>query len=267
MMTHKRVRLCALGRRSACGMAMLLLSAFSIDARADPTNLEEGLPVEVTDAYPLEYLGREVQSRLQYRYTAEGAHEVHLEPRFELGLPYNGQVSVRVPLIGRYMASEGRFDLGRVDLEYMYNFNQETLSIPAISLVGGVEAPDTREGGSFDPFGRVLLTKMIPGTTLWQRIHLNGTIQANVGREAGERAFRYVTIVGYDVRLTPTIIGVIDAVRDQPMRERAASNFGELGVRVQITPLLALAFGGGAGASDDGDFVARGTAAFQWFAF
>ena len=149
----------------------------------------------------------------------------------------------------------------------MYNFNQETLSLPALSLVIGVEAPDTREGGSFDPYGRLLLSKMIPGTRGWHRIHLNGMIQANVEREEGERAFRYVAIVGYDVRLTATGIMVIDAVRDQPMREGAAANFGELGFRVQITPLLALAFGGGAGATDDGEFVARGTAAFQWFAF
>jgi len=246
-------------------LAALLLSASP--ARADHTNLEEGLPVEVTDAYPLEYLGREVQTRLQYRYTAEGAHETYIEPRFELGVPYNGQLAVRVPMVGRFMNGEQRFDLGRVALDYMYNVNQETLSIPAFSLVGGVEAPDTREGGSFDPFARLLISKMIPGSTFWHRVHLNGTIQANVDRKDAERAFRYVVVAGYDFRLTPTMIGVIDAVRDQPMQDGPASNFGELGIRVQITPLFALAFGGGAGASDEGDPVARGTAAFQWFAF
>ena len=251
---------------SACSLLAALLLAAS-PAWADHTNLEEGLPVEVTDAYPLEYLGREVQTRLQYRYTAEGAHEAYVEPRFEFGFPYNGQLAVRVPMVGRFIDGDQRFDLGRVSLDYMYNVNQETLSIPAFSVVGGVEAPDTREGGSFDPFARLLISKMIPGSTFWHRVHLNGTIQTNVDRKDGERAVRYLAVVGYDFRLTPTMIGVIDAVRDQPMKDGPASNFGELGIRVQVTPLLALAFGGGAGASDDGDPVARGTAAFQWFAF
>lgn len=246
-----------------------LLPGVGSRAHADHTNLEEGLPVEVTDAYPLEYLGREVQGRLQYRYTAEGAHQAHIEPRFEFGFPYNGQFAVRVPMIGSYADDEdGRFDLGRVGLEYMYNFNQETLTVPAISVVGGVEAPDTRHGGSFDPFARLLVSKMIPGSKFWHRLHLNGLIQPNVDRKDEERAFRYMAVVGYDFRLTATLIGVVDAVRDQPMREeQPASNFGELGLRVQVTPLLALSFGAGAGASDDGDPVGRGTAAFQWFAF
>lgn len=253
--------------RSSAGCTLLAVLAYSPTAAADHTNLEEGLPVEVTDAYPLEYLGREVQTRFQYRYTAEAAHEIHVEPRFEFGFPYNGQVALRVPTIAHFSDEEEGFDLGRVALEYMYNLNQETLSIPAVSLLGGVETPDTREGGSFDPFARLLVSKMLPGSTYWHRIHLNGLLQANVDRTLGERSFRYVAIVGYDFRLSATVIGVVDAVRDQPMREAPAVNFGELGVRIEVTPLLALSFGGGAGASDEGDPVARGTAAFQWFAF
>jgi hypothetical protein len=250
---------------SSLGCALLLAPARV--ALADHSNLEEGLPVEVTDAYPLEYLGRELQTRLQYRYRSEQPDEAYLEPRFELGVPYNGQLAVRVPMVARLGAQSERFNLGRVALEYMYNLNQETLSIPAFSLAAGTEAPDTRQGGSFDPFGRVLISKMIPGSSYWHRIHLNGTLQANAARERDERAVRYVAIVGYDFRITATVIGVIDAVRDQPMRRQPANNFGEFGLRAQITPLLGLAFGAGAGASDSGEALARGTAAFQWFAF
>lgn len=264
-MTLFRPRRCAVWCFTSIFFSALLLAASP--ARADHANLEEGLPVEVTDAYPLEYLGREVQARLQYRYTAEGVHESYIEPRFEFGLPYNGQLGVRVPMVGRFHDGEQRFDLGRAVLDYMYNFNEETLSIPALSIVAGAEAPDTREGGSVDPFARLVLSKMIPGSTFWHRIHLNGTIQANVGRKDGERSFRYAAVIGYDFRLSATMIGVVDAVRDEPMQERPPSNFGELGVRFQVTPLLGLAFGGGAGANDEGDPVARGTAGFQWFAF
>lgn len=236
------------------------------DVRADHANVDEGLPVEVQDAYPLEYLGREIQARLQYRRTAEGEHEIRLEPRFELGFPYNGQLSVHVPLIAS-TADGNSFDVGRTAVDYFYNLNQETLSVPALALAIGVEAPDTREGGSFDPFGRVVLTKTIPRLMRPHRVHLNGTLQANVAREAMERSLRYVAIVGYDVRVTPTITAVIDGVRDRPLEDRAAENFGELGLRIELTPLSVLSLGGGAGSTDDGELLVRGTLGFQSFAF
>ena len=250
----------------ASGLAIAGIS--TIAHAGDHTNLEEGLPVEVIDAYPLEFLAREIQLQTQYRYTPRNEHQARVVPRFELGLPYNGQLAVRVPLIGTVLHSDADFHVGRTAVDFMYNFNQETLVIPAFAVVVGVEAPDTKDGGSFDPFGRLAITKMIPGSTLWHRIHLNGLIQPNVERKDDERPWRYSAAVGYDVRLTATSILVLDAVRDQPMKEDdAAANFGELGFRVQITPLLAFALGGGAGATDDGELVARGTAGFQWFAF
>lgn len=248
-------------------VAILVLGRSRVALAVDHTNLEEGLPVEVIDAYPLEYLAREVQGQLQYRYLGNGEHQARVEPRLEIGFPYNGQFAVRVPLATTFTDQDTEFALERASLDFLYNFNQETLVLPALAIVAGVQAPDTREGGSFDPFGRAVLTKTIPGTTLWQRIHLNALFQANVDRGEDERAWRYLLAVGYDVRLTATAIAVVDVVRDQPLRDLPASNFAEIGTRIQITPLFAVALGGGAGATDDGEFVARGTAGFQWFAF
>lgn len=248
------------------GLATLALLPATASAH-DHDNLEEGLPVEIADAYPLDYLAREVQARVQYRYTPEGEHEGHIEPRLELGFPYNTQLTAKLPVIVRSTSQDPSVDLGRAALEVLYNFNQETLSIPALALAGGLEAPDTRDGGSFDPFFKLLLTKRIPGTIAWHRLHLNGSIQPNVDPDGDERDFRYHVAAGYDIRVAATVIGVIDAVRDQPMKEGPAENYGEIGVRIQVTPLAVVALGGGAGATDDGDVVARGTAAFQWFAF
>ena len=235
---------------------------------SDHTNLEEGLPVEIADAYPIPYLGREVQGRLAYRVTPDAEHQVSVEPRFELGFPRNAQISVKVPLIAALSTrADDDFYLGRVGLEAMYNVNQETLSLPAFALAAGVEAPDTRDGGNFDPFGRLFITKTIPNTMRWQRLHLNGLLQGNVGREPRERALRYLVAVGYDLRLSATFVGVVDVFREQPIEDSSPSNIGEVGFRVQVTPLVTLALGGGAGVSDSGRVVARAAAAFQWFAF
>ncbi len=256
--------------RLRCALLLILFICGHVvgTARADHANLEEGLPVEVTDAYPLGYLGREVQARTQYRHTPQGADEIYLEPRFEFGFAYNAQLALRLPLVSQRAEESRQLELGRAGLEAMYNFNQESLVVPAVSLAGGVELPDTMSGGSFDPYARLLISKQLPGTTFWHRLHLNGLLQANVAGSTTERDLRYLVIAGYDFRITPTIVGVVDYVRDQPfVSAQATTNLGEAGIRIALTPLLAVSLGGGAGADDDGNPLARGTAALQYFAF
>ena len=236
-------------------------------ARADHTDLEEELPVELADAYPVEYLGREIQGRVHYEFTdVDDAHHLELEPRFEFGFPRNGQISAHVPLVTTFFDGDREIDLGRPSLEFMYNVNQETLVLPGFALTVGAEGPGTEEGG-VDPFARLNISKLIPGSALWQGIHLNGLLQRNLASEAGERDWGYVLVAGYALRLGPTTIFVVDGLREQPIDGGPSHNLGELGLRVQTSPLVSIGVAGGAGASDDGDLLARGTFSVQWFAF
>ena len=249
----------------AC-LAMLTVLCISDLARADHTDLEEELPVELADAYPVEYLGREVQARAHYQYAGDAVHDIEFEPRFEFGFPRNGQIAAHVPLVTNISDGDAEVDLGRPSLEFMYNVNQETLVLPGLSLTVGAEGPGTEEGG-VDPFARLNLSKLIPGSSLWHGIHLNGLLQPNLASEAGERDWGYLLVAGYAVRLGPMTIAVLDGVRDRPIDGGPAHNLGELGLRLQTSPLVSVGIGGGAGATDDGDFLARGTFSVQWFAF
>ncbi len=52
---------------------------------ADHTNLEENIPTQVEDAYPLPYLNREVQAFGRYEQDREGRDLFRWEPRMEIG--------------------------------------------------------------------------------------------------------------------------------------------------------------------------------------
>lgn len=233
-------------------------------AAADHTNLDEGLPLEITDAYPLEYPAREAQLRVHYEYTPEGDHELLYVPRFELGFPRNAQLGLEVPFLQR---NDDSFEIGRVRPELFYNLNQETLTVPALSLAADAQAPTGPDAKGFDPGALVVLTKAIPGG-YWHRLHLNGHYTVNLEQRDDERPGMYRVALGYDFRLGSSATAIIDAVRrEEEKRDEPAMNFGEIGIRYSATPLLVFSAGAGGGMSDDEDPFVTGTLALQYLAF
>lgn len=231
-------------------LASVSLLTTSAARAADHTNLEEGIPVEAADAYAISYLNREVQGVVRYQHEHDRTGELRIDPRFEVGVIRNGQLSVRVPTVIR---TDETIDLGRVQAEGMYNLNQETLTVPALGLGAAVEAPTGREGvdRGFDPHVRANLTKHLPFTVRRQALHVNAIWVFNAERRDDERAGRYKLIGAYSVLLSASTMMIVDVVREQRMETGKAWNLAELGFRVQLTPLLVMALGGGAGFLDE----------------
>lgn len=218
---------------------------------ADHTNLEEGLPVEAADAYAVNHHSRESQALARYEYSRDRTSKVMIDPRFEWGVVRNGQLAVRVPVM---LETGKRVDLGRVAADALYNFNQETLTVPAFAIGGMVEAPTGAEAidKSFDPAMKLNVTKHLPGTTFLHALHFNAMWQFNVRRHAEEeRAGRYKLIGAYSFRVSSWVLGIADFVREQRMEFGRYSNVAELGFRMQLTPLLVAAVGGGVGIGAD----------------
>lgn len=252
-----------------CATALTLSPSL---VHADHDNLEDGLPLVVTDAYSLPLWGREIQGLVRYEHTPDGRNLMFYEPRIEVGFPRNAQFALLVPVQHEFSTSQAAesVELGRARLDFQYNLNQETLVVPALTLGGGARAPSTEDPDeSVDPFLRFAVTKAIPGIMLPFRLHVNGTLHFNVNRRpAEEREFGYLLALGADMRIGATVTGLADVVREERlMGEAPPSTFGEIGVRVQMTPLLVFSAGGGAGATDEGDPVGRATVAFQYVPF
>ncbi len=234
--------------RGALFLAVTLIPTTAL--AADHTNLEEGLPVEAADAYVVGHYSREVQALTRYEYSRERTSKVTLDPRFEWGVIRNGQVAVRVPVV---LETGKHVDIGRVAADALYNFNQETLTVPAFALGGMIEAPtgaESRRKG-FDPAVRLNVTKHLPGTTFLHALHFNGVWQFNVRRDEMERSGRYRLIGAYSFRVSSWIMGIADFAHEQRMQTGKVQNLAELGFRMQLTPLLVAAVGGGVGIGAD----------------
>lgn len=240
---------------------IVLTAAFSITATAaDHSNLEEGLPTELTDAYPIGFMGREIQALFRYERSEDGVDSFEVQPRLEFGWVRNMQFSVHSPILMGEVEPDG---FGDTTVEAFWNLNQETLCTPAVALAGAVDLPtgyDDDDG--VDPTVKVILSKFVGETWQYHAVHLNLIYQFNDNREDDERAGRYKAAVGYSGRVNNETIFVADFVREQEMEDDEEINLIELGLRIQATPRTVLSLGTGFGISDESPDV-RGVFGIQ----
>ena len=235
---------------SAIAISILLSSAaldslFGRDVAraADHLNLEEGLPVEVEDAYPIPYKGIEFQAGVRYERTGDGEDTFLVEPRLEWGFAPNWQGRISVPFA---FGDNQENDLEDVGLEIFYNFNAESLRTPAFAIAVNADFPTGSDSSGVDPSFRFITTKTI-GSEKLERLHLNVALNVNTEREADERGIGVETVLGYSRRLNPETILVGDFAFEQEERENEKAFLLELGVRHQISPLSVLSVGAGTG--------------------
>jgi len=235
-------------------VAVLVVAAFpmgdlSLALAADHMNLEEGIPVEIEDALPTAYRNIEIQGLFHWDREYNGDDRFTSEARLELGPFRNTQLEIDVPFLwGDAVEEDG---LGAVRLGALYNFNQETLLVPAFALAGDLELPTNDESEGVDTTLKFILTKTIGRSSVLQRIHVNGSWKHNSEAEGDEREDYYVAVAGYDVRVTPDTMLIIDFVREQDEMKDEEASIVEVGLRYQLTPLTVLALGAGAGIGDE----------------
>jgi hypothetical protein len=228
---------------------------------ADHYNLEENLPTQLVDAIPTAYRNREVQGYFRWEHTNEGKDLFEFVPRLEYGIIRNAQIELEVPFeLGS--GAEGDEGIGDVSLAALYNFNQETLLIPMFALSAHVEFPTSDQGKGYDTTVKFIMTKTIGRSSMLHRIHFNGAWKHNDDAKSNERDDFYQLIFGYDRRVGPDTMLILDFIREELKEKDQAANIAEAGIRYQWNPLTVLAGGVGAGIGDDSpDF--RLTLGFQ----
>lgn len=234
-------------------LAILLVSS-SAQAQSDQVNLEDDLGASVEDAYATAYKNREIQAAVRYRKTSDNKNEWYISPSLEYGIFRNTQVELSVPFYAGNAHTSGAKD---IRVSALYNFNQESVIVPAFAIVGRAVLPTGDESDGVDLTGRIILTKTI--TSRLDRIHLNfdytynaqPVLHAEDDQELSERS-RFVTAtVGYSGRIGPTTVLVADFVWDQTKYRNQLSRIVELAFREQVTPRLVISLGGGVGLGDD----------------
>lgn len=238
--------------------ALLPLAA----AAADHTNLDENLPVRLTDAYPIPFNSFEVQGYFGYDRNRlgsggrgrRGSDAFTLSPQFEAGPFRNTQVSVSAPYrLGN--ASETK--QGDFVAQALYNFNSEGLVVPAFALQVGVDQPYGYQRGGTETSVQGVATKSIGsfGTSYVPRqLHLNAIWFHNYDplslADARERGDRYLVGVAYSQPVTNDAVLVADIYREQLRERTRAQNIVQVGTRYQLTPQTVLSASVGTGFAD-----------------
>jgi hypothetical protein len=177
----------------------------------------------------------------------------------EWGAFANFQLAVESPY---FFGNSSESESGIAGIEALYNFNTETLTLPALSVAvalrrpfgetgpdGGTESEltflSTRSLGTPDPLGYSPLA-YVP-----RQIHLNASWFHNFDPLPDERQDRYMIGVGYTQPVTNNFVLVADVLRETERIEGEANNMAEIGTRYILTPQTVLSAGVGVGFAGD----------------
>ena len=222
------------------GLALLVGLPPTVSA-IDHDNLDEGRPLRLEDAYPIAAgewaLETGAGLSAQRKSRSRGIFPVEIL----YGLVPNFQVSLGTTLFTDPKRVEEQTKSGDLQLSGLYNFNQETLNLPALGLRLTLNLPTGTESSGVDFRIKGLLTKSIGRVSF----HFNPAYEVFSGTQPFERDGRYEFVVGasYPVgapkHTLTTLLG--DIFTEQAPRQGNPQIVGaEFGVRRQWTPWTVL---------------------------
>jgi hypothetical protein len=212
-------------------------TAFAIDH----DNLDEGRPLRLEDAYPLAAgeWALETGAGLSAPRNSRARGLFPVEVLY--GLAPNLQVSLATTFLTDPRRIEEQTKSGDLQLSGLYNFNQETLSLPALGLRLTLNLPTGVESSGVDFRIKGLLTKSIGRLS----VHFNPAYEVFSGTKPFERDGRYELALGASYPIgapkhtLTTLLG--DVFTDQAPRRGDPQIAGaEIGVRHQWTPWTVL---------------------------
>jgi len=215
-------------------------------AQTDYYNTDEGRPVRIEDAHPVERHAFELQlAPVRLEREGGGAYRWEVAPELAYGILPRTQVEVGFPVAfadGRGGRERG---LAGIEAAVLHNLNVETRTLPALAVAAEVLLP---VGGlapeRIHTSVKGIATRTFSGT----RLHLNGayTLGADEGERTGE-ASRWMAGAAVD-RALPlrSLLVTADLFAEQPLDAGEELEWtAEAGFRYQTSPQFNVDFGGG----------------------
>jgi hypothetical protein len=227
-------------RTAAVVVGLYTLFLGRASAQIDYRNLDDDRPVVTEDAYPVERYAFEVLVPYRFEADASGAELHTTVPEAAYGLARNAQVGLKLPLAAADDATGTDWGLAGLRVFGLYNFNTESLRLPALSLRADISFPV----GSLAGDGSRFAIKAI-ATRSWGRMRAHLNASRGFGSEdalsVAEPLSRWNASLAIDrtfFRSSILLIGEVaisQAVQDAPTAVNAS-----LGGRWQWTPTLVL---------------------------
>jgi hypothetical protein len=219
----------------------LVLSSGAVSevSAIDHTNLDEGRPLRIEDAYPIANGEIAVEAGMGFVVPRRGSTRGVFPLELLWGALPNLQVGVGTLLSTDPREIDDRPKSGDLRLSALYNFNQETIALPAFAIKLGLDAPTGVVARGFAVEAKGIITKSIDRLSL----HLNAGYEFLTSTRDDERDGRYKLALGasYPVGAPQftraTLVG--DLFAEQAIRRGESTTIGtEVGLRYQLTPRI-----------------------------
>ena len=219
----------------------------------DHKNLDENRPLRLEDAYPIatDEIAIEVGGGLTLQRHGENRGVFPIEILY--GALPNLQLGAGTTLLTDPSETD-EVKSGDLKLSGLYNFNQETLTLPALGFKLTVNLPTGVASSGTDVELKALVTKSFDRLSF----HFNAAYEFLNGTRADERDGRYQFVFGASYPIgapqytRTTLIG--DLFVEQAFRRGKPDTFGaEVGFRHQLTPRVVLDAGIGTELAGPGD--------------
>ncbi len=232
-----------LPRAAAFSLAVLGVAAAPLGAQIDYRNLDDDRPTRVEDAYPVERYAFEFLIPYTLERERDGAtvHASVLE--LEYGLLRNTQIGVKAPLAAVRSGGTTTTGLSGLRVFALYNFNTESMVLPAFSLRTDVTFPVGALGGSHTHVTVKGIATRSFGRT---RLHLNGAYGFGpdgtpAAVESAERWWYGAAVDRTLFRQSLLLVGEVYALR--VLQSAATAVNASLGLRWQWRPTAVIDLG------------------------
>lgn len=220
---------------------LLVWFASPLSAQVDFRNSDRGRPILIEDAYPVEFLGFELQGGLRYERD-RGDGQLDVTPELRFGAYKNLQIGIETDYISM-QDNNRRSGLSDTLIHAFYNFNQEGLSLPAIAIRFDGGIPTGGLGSDHLHFTPTAIATKGIGD-LRSHINISYTLGPTSSPGRGGEISRYFYGLGLDYTWPLKFLMVMgDIVVQKPIDDRERELLLEFGARMQIHPKWVLDIG------------------------
>jgi hypothetical protein len=212
----------------------------------DHNNLDEGRPLRLEDAYPIASGELSAETGVRLSLNRQSPNRVAFPVELLYGAYRNLQVGIGSTLATEPRTIDEAEKSGDLRTLVLYNFNQETLRLPAFAAKLSLDFPTGIHSRGVDTELKGIMTRSFGPT----RAHLNVGYEFIGHAGDGERNGRYEIVLGgqypvvYPRFMNTTVLA--DVFTQQSVHARETNPTGvELGIRQQVAPLIVLDIGVG----------------------
>jgi Putative MetA-pathway of phenol degradation len=207
----------------------------------DHDNLDPNRPIGMEDAYAIPKGEIGVEGGVRFNDRREGRTRMTFQPQIIYGAFANTQIEIQGDLMTEPNAVVGANKSGDLHLGVLYNFNTETIQIPALAVRVEADLPTGVNAKGVDTQMTGIMTRSFGRL----RAHLNAGYTILGSPQGQERPGTYRVIVaisyplGYPTSFLDTLI--VDVYTRQSDLRGQRNNTGvEVGLRHQLTSRIVL---------------------------